>query len=210
MTATRIASRPAQVVAWGVSERAIHHARVSGDAHVVSPFPNGVLIGVVDGLGHGSEAAEAAEAAIEVLRCHADAPVTELVRRCHEELRKTRGAVMSVASIRANEGTMTWLGVGNVEGILFRADRAAMPARESLRLQGGVVGYQMPTLRAATVPVLPGDTLIFVTDGIRGNYCEESPLNRDPQDVADRILFRHGKQTDDALVLVACYPGMSP
>jgi serine phosphatase RsbU (regulator of sigma subunit) len=209
MTA-RIAKPSTRVIEWGVCSRAMGHQRVSGDAHAISPFPNGVLIGVVDGLGHGDEAALAAAAAVRILLGHADDPVTEIMQRCHEELRKTRGGVMSLASIRADEGTMTWLGIGNVEGVLFRADRAARPARESLSLRGGVVGYQIPLLRAATVRISPGDTLIFATDGVRGNYCDESPLNRDPQNVADGILFRHGKQTDDALVLVACYLGLSP
>ena len=35
---------------------------------------------------------------------------------------------------------MTWLGVGNVEGVLLRA--ALRIARESVLLRGGVAGYQ--------------------------------------------------------------------
>jgi serine phosphatase RsbU (regulator of sigma subunit) len=33
-------------------------------------------------------------------------------------------------------------------------------------LRSGVVGYQLPTLRASTLPIAPGDLLIFATDGI--------------------------------------------
>src|SRR5437870_835920 len=70
----------------------------SGDIHVVSPFPEGVLVGVIDGLGHGAEAALAACAAADVLKACAGEPVKALIQRCHESLRQTRGAVMSLAS----------------------------------------------------------------------------------------------------------------
>jgi hypothetical protein len=110
--------------------------------------------------------------------------------------------VISIASFCADTGTMTWLGVGNVEGILFRADTTTAGARESLLLRGGVVGYQMPPLRPATLSIRPGDTLMLATDGIRGSFCDVSPLNRDPQVVADNILDKYGKKTDDALVVV--------
>ena len=46
---------------------------------------------------------------------------------------------------------MTWLGVGNVDGFLLRADNQTKPAHESLFLRGGVVGYQLPSLRPSTL-----------------------------------------------------------
>ena len=48
-----------------------------------------------------------------------------LLEQCHRALARTRGVVMSVASVRARELTVTWLGVGNVEGVLARSDPAA-------------------------------------------------------------------------------------
>jgi hypothetical protein len=178
----------------------------SGDLHVVVPFAHGVLVAVVDGLGHGAEAAVAARTAAATLQHHAADPLTTLVQRCHTDLRKTRGAVLSVASFDAESQLMTWLGVGNVEGVLFRADPGARPPRESLLLRGGVVGYQLPTLRPAVLPIFPNDTLIFATDGISGAFSSDPP-RRTPQDAADGIVARFAKETDDALALVARYVG---
>src|SRR5438067_1235314 len=81
---------------------------------------------------------------------------------------------MSVAAISGEGHTMSWLGVGNVEGSLFRRSEGSRPSRESLLLRGGVVGYQLPKLLPSVVPVDPGDTLVFVTDGI-GGYPLDGP-----------------------------------
>jgi serine/threonine protein phosphatase PrpC len=195
------------VIDWGVSWRALPGERESGDLHVVSPFENGVLIGVVDGLGHGPEAAAAARIAGDVLQAHADESVLALVEQCHTALRKTRGVVLSIASINALDNQMTWTAVGNVEAILFYADRAARPSREVVSVRNGVVGYQLPALRATVRPLMAGDTLVFATDGINDGFSNDMPLDLSPQASASQILNRFGKDNDDALVLVARWLG---
>ncbi len=70
---------------------------VSGDSHMIKSLKNGILIAVVDGLGHGYEAAAAAKIAIETLDTSADEQIIAMVRRCHEALKGTRGVVMSIA-----------------------------------------------------------------------------------------------------------------
>src|SRR5439155_159371 len=110
----------AELIDWAVAARPLPGQSCSGDAHVVAPFPEGVLIGVVDGLGHGEEAAAASDRAVQTLRTHAGEPEEMLVRHCHDALRGTRGAVMSLVSIRPVDGSMSWIGVGNVEAIIAR------------------------------------------------------------------------------------------
>jgi phosphoserine phosphatase RsbX len=179
----------------------------SGDGHLVKPFPDGVLVAVVDGLGHGPEAAAAAALAVRTLESYAEQPVISLVERCHKTLRGTRGAVMSLASYSARESTMAWVGVGNVEGVLLRRPGTLRAGRESLLLRGGLVGTQVPTLTAAVIPVKWGDILILASDGIRREFAGDVIVTDPPQKIADRILAEHGKTTDDALVLVSRYLG---
>ena len=69
----------------------------SGDVAVFAPSRRGGLVAVIDGLGHGDAAADAAEAAAEVLRREVERDPQELLEICHEELRRTRGAVMTLA-----------------------------------------------------------------------------------------------------------------
>ena len=144
-------------------------------------FPGGALVAVVDGLGHGELAAVPAETAIEVLERHAREPVVTLIQRCHERLRGTRGAVMSLASFREADSRMTWLGVGNVVGVLLRADPNGVPRQEYLSLRGGVVGDQLPRLDASVIPVARGDTLILASDGVRRDFIGSLRLGESPQ-----------------------------
>jgi len=194
------------VIDWGSASSALDGME-SGDTHVVAPFPNGVLLAVIDGLGHGTEAAAAAQQAAQILSANAGEAVLSLVQRCHEGLRKTRGAVMSVASLNAQDSSVTWVGIGNVEGVLLRADRTANPSREAINLRGGIVGYQLPPLQPATVALSRGDTLIMVTDGIDSGFMTGLAVEHAPQTLADFILTQHARGTDDALVLVARYSG---
>jgi hypothetical protein len=121
----------------------------------------------------------------------------------------TRGAVMTLASVNAIDNTVTWIGVGNVEGRLLRRPAANPEGDESVLLRNGLVGLQLPALQAAVLPLAPGDMLVFATDGIRMGF--ESGLNRagPPQRLAEQILVQHFKGTDDALALVVRYVGMS-
>jgi negative regulator of sigma-B (phosphoserine phosphatase) len=149
----------------------------------------------------------AARVAASVLKRHGDEPLIQLMQRCHQELRHTRGVVLSMALFKPRTATMTWLGVGNVEGVLFRADGSTGPRRDSLILRSGVVGYRIPPLRPAELHVAAGDVLVFATDGVRSGISAFWPANPDTQKAADAILAEFGKETDDAMVLVVRYLG---
>jgi negative regulator of sigma-B (phosphoserine phosphatase) len=192
-------------IEWGVASRALPGQSTSGDLNVVKSFPDGVLVAALDGLGHGEEAATAAAVAAATLEGHAEEPVKTLVQRCHDALRRTRGVAMSVASFNVSCGLVTWLGVGNVEGVLLRRNFTRAVAEVPLLLRAGVVGFHLPSLDVEVVPVSAGDTLIFATDGIHSDFARGLARNNPPQKAAEKILARHARATDDALVLVARY-----
>ena len=179
----------------------------SGDLHVVEALPHGALIAVIDGLGHGPEAAVASREAAAILRAHAALPVRDLFGLCHQGLRKTRGAVMTLASLDTRSSTIDCCGVGNVEGVLFRASVSVRQAREVISTRGGVVGDRLPPLKVSTLSVSPGEILVLATDGIRVDFADAVDLESEPQVIAPRVLARHAKDSDDALVLVARYLG---
>jgi negative regulator of sigma-B (phosphoserine phosphatase) len=196
------------LVEYGMAKSILPGQGESGDRHLVCCGGHGILIAAIDGIGHGEEAANAAEAAMAILKASPEEPVISLVERCHEGLRSTRGAVLSLASIDPKHGLMTWLGVGNVQGVLMRAGAQKGSVEEVLLLRGGVVGAQLPALQAAVLPIRRGDTLVFVTDGIRGEFVEGLSALESPQRAADKILKQHGRGNDDALVLVVRLTGI--
>jgi hypothetical protein len=190
---------------WGVVQIPYPAQSVSGDRHLVNAYSDGLLIAVVDGLGHGKAAYAAAELAVTTLKSHSSEPVIPLLKRCHDALKETRGAAISLASFSAAHSSMTWLGVGNVEGVVLRADRNTAPAQEHIMLYPGTVGDQIPALRATVTPMRSGDLVIFFTDGIRRDFLLEPIPMQSPQLIARRISDTCSKGTDDALVLVARY-----
>jgi serine phosphatase RsbU (regulator of sigma subunit) len=198
------------VIEYGVARLALPGKKESGDQHVVSCNKSGVLIAAVDGIGHGEEAANAAKAATSILKAGINEPVISLVGQCHERLRSTRGVVMSLASIDIPHSLMTWLGVGNVKAVLMRADAKPGNGMETLLLRGGVVGAQLPPLQATVLPILRGDTVYFVTDGVRSDFADSLTARENPQRAADRILDQFQNGNDDALVLVARLIGIQP
>lgn len=197
-------------VEYGVAKFILPGQGESGDSHLVLCSENGILLATIDGIGHGEEAANAAKVATSVLESNVDVPIISLMELCHEKLRLTRGVVLSLAFVDTLHGMMTWLGVGNVQGALMRAGARKGTLRELLLLRAGVVGSQLPPLQAAVLPVARGDTLIFATDGVRGEFLENLSALESPQRAADRILERYKSAKDDALVLVARLTGIRP
>jgi phosphoserine phosphatase RsbX len=195
-------------IEYGIAEFILPGQVESGDHHLICSNQDGVLIAAIDGIGHGEEAANAAKAAICILKNCVDVPIVSLVERCHDELRLTRGIVLSLAFIDASRGIMTWLGIGNIQGVLMRAGAKKGTVQDMLLLRGGVVGSQLPPLQASVLPVARGDTLFFVTDGVRGQFTESLSALESPQRAADRILERYHSGKDDALVLVARLTGI--
>jgi phosphoserine phosphatase RsbX len=179
---------------------------VSGDLEVVHYYDDGggALVAVIDGIGHGEEAAATARLAADTLLAHPQEPPGRLLGHCHAALRGTRGVVLSIASIDLQRALVSWLGVGNVSGVVSRGRASVLSAQEELLVRPGVLGSgELPPLRAATLPLRFRDTLILATDGISRHFADELPLGLSAQVLADDIITRHCPRNDDALVVVA-------
>src|SRR5437899_6137453 len=191
------------MVEYGVAKLALPGHDESGDRHLVRCNKNGVLIAAIDGIGHGEQAAEAATIAASILNASLDEPIISLVEQCHQQLRPTRGVVLSLASIDPAHGMVTWIGVGNVQGVLMNANAKNGSPKETLLLRAGVVGSRLPPLQATVITVAKDDTLFFVTDGVSGDFTESLSILGNPQRAADRILERYRIGNDAELGLGA-------
>jgi phosphoserine phosphatase RsbX len=189
----------------GVAGIAIEGEQRSGDLAVFAPYPDGGLVAVIDGLGHGDEAADASAIAGEVIRAHSGDPAKHLLDRCHEALRKTRGVVMTLAWFDLRDESVWWVGVGNVEARFVRGASLYGDRHDSALVMGGVVGYNLPAVRPARTDLMPGDAVVFATDGIDPNFAGSLTPHLPAQRLADRIFENHHKGTDDALAAVVRY-----
>lgn len=192
---------------WGVAVQPFPGEGVSGDRHAVVRREEGALVAVIDALGHGAAAETTAKRASGILERHAHEPLPVLIRRCHDALLGDRGVVMSLATIDGSRGTMAWAGVGNVSTTLLRSGDGVPVRRERLVQPAGIVGAQLPALRASAVRLSPGDVLLFATDGIRDGFGEQVSPGGDIQELAERAILDYATRTDDALVLIVRYLG---
>jgi phosphoserine phosphatase RsbX len=191
------------VIEFGQAQRALPGQAESGDRCVVKLLERRVLLGVIDGLGHGSEAARTAAAAAEVLDSFAGEPVDSLITRCHDRLLATRGAAMTLVGIDHGLGLLQWVGAGNVAAVLVREEPFGQPKRHELFVRGGLVGASLPVTDVSTMPIAGGDVLALATDGLHPDFVDRINTRDPPQQQADRLLAEFHTRHDDGMIVVA-------
>jgi serine/threonine protein phosphatase PrpC len=185
---------------YGVYHRAKAGYEVSGDAYFIKEYPDGMLVGLVDGLGSGPLAAEAAQAAVEWISDHHQSSLTKIITGCHDVMRNTRGAVMALVRINTETEELSFVGVGNIG---FRAWSAESVQPISL---AGIVGSRLPTLREFSFTYTPGDLIVMHTDGISRRFVLDGIVERmspaPPQRLAEAIADDYAKRNDDVTLVV--------
>lgn len=183
----------------------------SGDRGIaVDVGGEAALFGVVDGLGHGPAAAEAAVRAVDAVTRASSERVEVLIQLCHRVLVGTRGVAMTLARVDFAANTLTWTGVGNVTAHLVAKTPTGIQIRSSARLTGGIVGYRIPEIKPAqVVSIRPGDLMIMSTDGIVEDYLDHIDFSATAVSIAEGLLGKDAKETDDAMVLAARHRGVS-
>jgi serine/threonine protein phosphatase PrpC len=186
-------------IEWGAVNRPKEGQSVSGDTYLVREAEHGnVLISVIDGLGGGEEASQAAMSAASVLHAYHTQSLEQLIRQSHNALRSTRGAVIAILRLDTLARQATYIGVGNI-GIQVYSALSIRPISKN-----GILGYRMPTLLELSYTYNSGDTFVLYSDGISGRFNLDGKLNLSlpPQDLAQAILDMYGKSNDDATVVV--------
>jgi phosphoserine phosphatase RsbX len=195
-----------QLVEWSVAARPVAGETRSGDRALVLSHGDATLVAAVDGLGHGDAAARAAELVMGVLRDADFADLVGLAERCHEALRESRGAAVGLALFRG-DGTVSWLGVGNIIGRLAEGGAPLPSGGHCLVSHGGVVGDRLPAMRPATMPLRRGDLLVLATDGVDGSFADQLATTGSCDEIAGGVLRAHARASDDALVVAVRYLG---
>jgi hypothetical protein len=197
-------------VDWGLAARSRPGEDTSGDVAVAVGVPNGLLLAAIDGLGHGVEAAHAARAAAGAVLEQPTDDLVRLVENCHRALRNTRGVAIALAFVSMARNTLSWLGVGNVEGRVLSGKPLARAPKGALALGPGVLGHEFPNVRITTLEVRSGDVIVLATDGIEADFADSIDTSGSAQAICERILAGHGKPADDALVVAVRFRGERP
>lgn len=178
---------------------AIRGEEVCGDGWAVACGADGATLLAADGLGHGPDAARAANAAIQVLDQRGPIGAGELMHAAHEALRPTRGAALATARIDFAADELRFAGVGNIGAVAFDETRRALVSHN------GIVGHNMRKVQEFAVPFGPGALCILHSDGIETRWdLDKYPglQGRSPALVAAILMRDHIRGRDDAMVLV--------
>jgi anti-sigma regulatory factor (Ser/Thr protein kinase) len=156
---------------------------------------------VVDGLGHGSGAADAADEAIAAFQRVETANPLDVLDEAHHALRKTRGAALSVASIDHNRRKVRFAGIGNVAGAIIS------PAKwQNMVSHNGIVGHSQARMQDFTYDWPADAMLAMYSDGITShwNLSKYPGLQlRSPLLQAAVVYRDFSRRRDDATVLIA-------
>lgn len=196
---------------WAVAGRPMPSEQVSGDQSIaVEIGDDAALFGVLDGLGHGPEAAAAAASAVGALTHARGERIEVLIQLCHRVLGGTRGVAMTLARVEFATGTLLWTGVGNVKAHVVAKDVTGTRICSTARLAAGIVGYRIPEIRPAeVVSIRAGDLIVIASDGICEDHLEHIDFAASAAAIADQIVSKHAKETDDAMVLTARHRGVT-
>ena len=179
----------------------IHGEDVCGDGWGIRTMATGSILMVVDGLGHGLLAAEAAREAERVLGEAKTDSLTDILQRVHGALRKTRGAAVSLARIDPEQGLLSFVGVGNVSASIVSRD-----CSRSLVSHNGTLGQQMQRVQEFTYPWNPTDILVMHSDGLLTRWdLQPYPgiWSKSPGLIAAILHRDFSRGRDDVTVLVA-------
>lgn len=173
---------------------------VSGDSWAVSDDGNSFL--VVDGLGHGMFAAEAAAQAVGAFRRHQNLPPARIIEFIHIALRATRGAAASIATVQPAGRVIEFAGIGNVSCMLLSNKNKT----QNFISHNGTLGHQLHRVQQFKYTYQPGDSLLMQSDGLSTQSrlgIPPSLLSQSPIVLTPFLFSEQARGRDDATLLVA-------
>ena len=173
---------------------------VSGDAWCSSVSNDRSVHLVVDGLGHGQMASEAAVEAVRIFKSCCNLGPELILKEIHAGLTKTRGAAVSVAEVLPHKGVLNYSGAGNIAAAIYTGGNT-----KSLVSMNGTVGHAVQKFQQFSHSWERNSLLIMHSDGIqtRWNVEQYSGLgSRHPALIAAVLYRDFRRERDDATVLV--------
>ena len=175
---------------------------VSGDGWAAHEAGDHRVLMVVDGLGHGTEAAVVAREAVNLFTRQRGQPPADLVQTLHQGLRHTRGGAVAVARVQWASQTIVFAGLGNIAAAVIGADGSV----RRMVSHNGTAGHNARKIQAFEYPFGAGALLVMHSDGLGGHWSAAPypGLARNHPALVAGVLYRdQARGRDDATVLVS-------
>jgi anti-sigma regulatory factor (Ser/Thr protein kinase) len=174
--------------------------QVCGDSCAVKLQGSGCVVMVADGLGHGPDAARAAEAATAVVSRHPHSPPASIVETVHCALASTRGAAAAIAKLDARTGKGVYCGVGNIAAMALGKGRP-----QHLLSHHGTLGHITRRIQEYDFDFPKDALLIMFSDGLAAHWAlDHYPglAAKHPSVIAAVLCRDHKRGRDDVTVTV--------
>ena len=185
---------------WGAVSIPAPHEQVCGDGWCVAERDDEIAVMVVDGLGHGVSANEAATRALATFKQHQFAGPAAFCAESHRALSGTRGAAIALAHL-ATRTPVRYAGVGNISGTLV----APGGQGRGMVSQNGTAGYQVRQMQQFDYSWPAQGCLVMHSDGLTNRWSLEGYpglMRRHPAVIAG-VLYRDCvRGRDDATIVV--------
>ncbi len=188
----------------GVAQRPAAGETSCGDAYAIVRRGRATLVALADGLGHGPEAARAAEAFCAHARASADRPLDAILLSAHRAVAGTRGVAAALLRLHPPDH-FEFAGVGNV---VLRV--LAREPVHPLTVAGTLGRRNVRRVRCERFAAHAGDLLVLHTDGVKSGYALDGLRGEPPDGVARRLLETHGRAHDDATCVVVLWDPEGP
>jgi anti-sigma regulatory factor (Ser/Thr protein kinase) len=184
----------------GVSQHSLHNDPACGDAWGLAIKGQQISVLMIDGLGHGPEAEDAAKAGAAAFHREPFADSSLLLEEIHHDMRGTRGGAVALARFEGARDGLSFIGIGNIGATLIAQDKT-----RGLPSHPGIVGLQYRKIQAVDYAQCTGQLLIMYSDGLQSRWnLRDYPglMYRHPAIIAAVLHRDYCRGRDDVTVLV--------
>lgn len=174
---------------------------VCGDGWACMDVDGVTTLLVVDGLGHGEFALDAANAAVRAFDTARSFAPGHVIETVHAALRPTRGAAVAAASVDPRRRVVTFAGIGNIMGTVVGDGHDRQMVSHA-----GIAGHDARRIAEFTYPWPTEGVLVLASDGLITHWdLKRYPglLARDPSVIAGVLYRDFNRGRDDVTVVVA-------
>ncbi|MDG2526033.1 ATP-binding protein [Stenotrophomonas sp. HITSZ_GD] len=187
-------------LAYGALRLPTRHEVACGDAWHLAFDGQRLAATLIDGLGHGVPATEAANAGAAAAAQAGPLAPADLLARLHGAMSGTRGGAAAVACLDVQSGMLRFSGIGNIAASVCDLNGA-----RGLASHPGIVGVQYRKAQTFDLHVQPGNLLVMHSDGLQARWSlRDYPglIQRHPALVAAVLQRDFDRGRDDAGILV--------
>ncbi|HTU40503.1 MAG TPA: ATP-binding SpoIIE family protein phosphatase [Candidatus Aquilonibacter sp.] len=185
----------------GVVSVPIKGEDVCGDGWGAKKTADSLLFMVVDGLGHGILAAEAAREAERIFALALSNSPTPILEDSHNSLKKTRGAAMAVSALQPDRQLVSFAGVGNIGASIVGTETS-----RGMASHNGTLGHHLHRIQEFSLPWNSDSILVMHSDGLKSGWdLQRYPgiWNKHPALIAGMLYRDFSRERDDVTVLIA-------